>query len=77
VKIFLFQFQKSPGRGTHSLAMAIHLVPMARERTWEKKRLKDVKVIGMEDKRQVTVCVSSTADGYLLPFLIIYTGKTN
>jgi hypothetical protein len=41
----------------------IHLVPMGRERTWEKKGSKDIKVTGMEDKCQVTCCVSSLANG--------------
>ena len=50
---------------------------MARECTWEKKGTKDVKVIRMEDKRQVTICVSLAADGYLLPFQIIFRSKTN
>lgn len=54
----------------------IHLVPMGRECTWEKKGSKDIKVTGMEDKRQVTCCVSSAANGVLLPMQIIFTGKT-
>ena len=31
---------------------------------------------GIEDKRQVTVVVSSSADGDLLPFQIIFSGKS-
>lgn len=49
---------------------------MGKERTWEKKGSKDIKVTGMEDKRQVTCCVSSSSDGTLLPMQIIFTGKT-
>ena len=41
-----------------------------------KKGSKDIKVTGMEDKRQVTCCVSSAANGVLLPMQIIFTGKT-
>lgn len=57
--------------------IGIHLVSMAREHTWKIKGLKDVKVIRMEDKQQVIVCVLLAIDGYLLPFQIILTGKTN
>lgn len=55
----------------------IHLVPMAKERTWERRGSKDIKIVGLEDKRQVTACVSSTADGTLLPMQIIFTGIFN
>ena len=47
---------------------------MTHEQTWERKGLKDIKVVGLEDKRQVIVCVSSASDGILLP--MIFTGKT-
>lgn len=49
---------------------------MEKERTWEKKGSKDIKVSGMEDKPQVTCCLSSSSDGTLLPMQIIFTGKT-
>ena len=51
----------------------IHLVPMAKERTWERRGSKDIKIVGLEDKRQVTACVSSAVDGTLLPMQIIFT----
>ena len=56
--------------------VGIHLVPMAHERTWERKGSKDIKVVGLEDKRHVTVCVSSTSDGVLLPMQVIFMDKT-
>ena len=50
---------------------------MGAKRTWEKKGSKDIRVVGMEDKRQVMCCVSSASDGTLLPFQVIFTGKTD
>ena len=49
---------------------------MGRECTWGKKGSKDIKVIGMEDKHQVTCCVSSVANGALLPMQVVFTSKT-
>jgi hypothetical protein len=54
----------------------MHLVPTGGSRTWEKKGSKHVSVHGKEDKRQVTVVVSSTAEGVLLPFQVVFTGTT-
>jgi hypothetical protein len=50
---------------------------MACECTWEWKGSKDIKIIGMEDKRRVTICVSFASDGSLLLMQIIFVGKTN
>jgi hypothetical protein len=41
---------------------------IARERTWENKGTKHIKVLGMEDKRQITLVISSTVDGLFLFF---------
>ena len=49
-------------------------MPMAQEHTWEKRGSKDIKIVGLEDKHQVTTCVSSAANGTLLPMQIIFTG---
>jgi hypothetical protein len=55
----------------------IHLVPTGGAHTWDEKGTKHVKVHGMEDKRQITVAVSSSAVGTLLPFQVIFTRTTN
>jgi hypothetical protein len=55
----------------------IHLIPTGGAHTWDEKGTKHVKVHGMEDKRQVTVTVSSSAAGTLLPFQVIFTGTTS
>ncbi len=44
----------------------VHLVPIVRKRTWENKGTKHIKVLRMEDKRQITIVVSSTVDGLFL-----------
>jgi len=54
----------------------IHLVPMVRERTWEKRGSKVVGVLGGDDKRSITTCVFSFVDGTLLPFQLILQGTT-
>ena len=54
----------------------IHLVPTGGTKTWEEKGSKHVAVIGIEDKRQVTVAVSSSLSGNILPFQVIFTGTT-
>jgi hypothetical protein len=54
----------------------IHLVPTRGSRTWETKKAKHVKVHGAEDKRQITVTISSTVDGRCLHFQVIFQGTT-
>jgi hypothetical protein len=54
----------------------IHLVPTGGAHTWVLKGSKNVLVHGNEDKRQITVSVSSTAAGGLLPFQVVFTGLT-
>jgi hypothetical protein len=55
----------------------IHLVSFGGARTWTKKGSKHVLVHGMDDKRQITCLVSSSAAGNLLPFQLIFTGTTD
>jgi hypothetical protein len=54
----------------------VHLAPVD-SRTYEAKGSKEVKVIGAEDKRQITACVASSLDGDLLPLQLIFQGKTS
>jgi hypothetical protein len=56
--------------------IGIHLVPAAGGKTWDAKGSKDVKILGMEDKRQITCVMSSSASGEFLPIQAIFTGKT-
>ncbi len=46
----------------------IHLVPTGGARTWDTKGIKQVSVHRLEDKRQVTVVVSSAATSEVLLF---------
>jgi hypothetical protein len=43
----------------NTVETGLHVVPSGGEKTWERKGSKHVKVLGQEDKRQVTVVVSS------------------
>jgi hypothetical protein len=45
---------------------------MVGENTWEKRGSKDVGVLGGDDKRSITTCVSSFADGALFPLQLIF-----
>lgn len=51
------------------------LVPVS-EWTMEKVGTRQVAVVGKEDKREITVLLSGTATGDLLPPQVIYQGKT-
>ena len=55
----------------------IHLVPTGGARTWNTKGIKQVRVNGLEDKRQVTVVVSSAATGEVLPFQVVFQGLSS
>jgi hypothetical protein len=55
----------------------IHLVLTVGERTWENKGSKHTQVLGVEDKRQITLVVSSTTNGNLLPGQILFIGTTH
>ena len=41
----------------------IHLVRAAGGKTWDAKGTKDVRILGMENKRQITCVMSSSASG--------------
>lgn len=53
-----------------------YLVPTGGSRTWKKRGAKDIKVLRIEDKGQITAAVSSAASGELLPLQVIFTGTT-
>ncbi|KAL3685961.1 hypothetical protein R1sor_003983 [Riccia sorocarpa] len=57
--------------------IGIRLLAISNERTYALKGSRDVAVCGRGDKRAVTVCVASSAAGYLLPFQVIFQGKTD
>jgi hypothetical protein len=40
------------------------------------KRKKNINVLGIRDKRQITIAVSFSTDGNLLPLQIIFIGST-
>jgi hypothetical protein len=61
-------YSVSPSLMVNTDQTGIHLIPRGGARTWVEKRSKHVLVHGQEDKRQITVSVSSLADGDLLPF---------
>ena len=48
----------------------------ADNKTYDHKGIKSVRVIGNDDKRQITACIGSSANGDLLPLQLIFEGKT-
>lgn len=40
---------------------------ISRKKTWDVKKVKDVKILGLEDKRQIIYLVSSNASKEFLP----------
>lgn len=53
----------------------VYYVPTMGARTYAPRGSKDVSVLGMEDKRQFTAVMGSSAAGALLPMQIVYKGK--
>lgn len=53
----------------------VNLVPSS-TRTYERLGSSNVGVVGVDDKRQITVCLASSLDGDLLPLQLIFQGKT-
>ena len=53
----------------------VKVVPSS-EWTLERRGSARVEVAGVDDKRQVTVPLACTLSGHLLPFQVLYTGKT-
>ena len=54
----------------------VYIVPVGRY-TLEEKRSKQILIIGLEDKWQITVLLGCTLSGRLLPPQVIYAGSTN
>ncbi len=52
----------------------IHLAPIVGKYTWESRGSKHIHVLGIKDKWQVNVVVSSFIVGIFLPLQIIFTG---
>jgi hypothetical protein len=55
----------------------MHLLLSGGSRTYGKRGKKEIAVTGVEDKRQITICVSSAADGITLPPQLIFQGKSS
>ena len=55
---------------------SIHLIPAARGKTWDAKGTKDVKILSIKNKRQITCVISSSASEEFLSIRAIFTGKT-
>jgi hypothetical protein len=43
--------------------IGLHVVPASNERTWQAKGAKHIHVLGMDDKRQVTMVALTVANG--------------
>ena len=54
----------------------MYIVPVG-DYTLEEKESKQIPIIGLEDKRQITVLLGCTLSGRLLPPQVIYAGSTN
>jgi hypothetical protein len=57
--------------------IGVHLVPTGGDQTWETRGVKHVHVLGIEDKRQILIVVSSLTKRSLLPLQIVFQGTTN
>jgi hypothetical protein len=57
--------------------IGVHLVPTGGDRSWETTGPKHVQVLGIEDKRQITIVVSSSIERSLLPLQVMFQGTTS
>lgn len=55
----------------------VNLFPSSENKTYAKKGSKQVPILGKNDKRHITLMVTSSMDGKLLPFQAIFEGKTD
>ncbi len=55
----------------------VHLIPTRRDQTWERKGVKHIQVLGIEDKRKITIIVSSLAYGSMLPLQVMFQSTTS
>jgi len=54
----------------------MHLVPIIKECTWENKGTKHIKVLKIEDKKQMTLIISSSINGLLSPLQLVFINTT-
>lgn len=54
----------------------ITIVPVGKH-TYRKKGVKEVILLGMDEKRQITLLPATALDGSTLPFQVIFAGKTD
>jgi hypothetical protein len=76
IAFFMQAYKVHPSLVINMDQTGVHLAPVD-NRTYESQGVKEVRVIGAEDKRQITACVASSLDGDLLPLQLIFQGKTN
>lgn len=57
--------------------IGVHLVPTGGDQTWERKGVKHIQVLRIEDKKQITTIVSTLADGSILPLQVVFQGTTS
>ncbi len=56
--------------------IGMHIVSIVGETTWKSKGTKHIQVFGVEDKRQISIAISSIANGYSTAFTFQF-GKLN
>jgi hypothetical protein len=49
---------------------------MTKEQTWKKQSKKEMVQIGVEDKHAIICVVSCITNGNLIPFQVVFKGKT-
>lgn len=76
IAFFMQAYKVHPSLIVNMDQTGVHLAPVD-NRTYESRGEKSVRVIGAEDKRQITACVASSLDGDLLPLQLIFQGKTS
>jgi DDE superfamily endonuclease len=76
IAFFMQTYKVHPSLVINMDQTGVHLAPVD-NRTYDSRGTKDVRLIGVDDKRQITVCIASSLDGDLLPPQLIFQGKTD
>ena len=75
IAYFMQLYKVHPSLVVNMDQTGVHLAPVD-NKTYNTRGGKDVKLIGADDKRQITACLASSLDGDLLPLQLIFQGKT-
>lgn len=76
IALLAMQYNIPPELFVNSDQTAVWFVPTNGQRTYEKRGATEVRIMGLDDKRNMTAVPSGAASGHLLAMQLIYGGTT-